>query len=185
MNPSRTHQHATRCSVLALHRIPPWRSGQDRLVRSCHLFQVSSRASDSKPGSAVHRTLIESAVISVVIASPFGGAAITGSRHRWQGAFNFRLSSENDFPIFVLRRRRRKALGKHSICRTRNKNAFTGSYAKRFRPSDPPETLTCPCGASLRTPSHLIRECPRHYQARVNAGIQSHMRTLTLEQLHY
>jgi hypothetical protein len=63
-------------------------------------------------------------------------------------------------------------------------HAFTGSYAKRFRPSDPIETLACTCGVPLRTPSHLIRECPQHYQARINAGIHSHMRTLTLEQLH-
>jgi hypothetical protein len=63
-------------------------------------------------------------------------------------------------------------------------HAFTGSYAKRFRPSDPVETTACICGATLRTPTHLIRECLRHYQVRVNAGIQSHMRMLTLEQLH-
>jgi hypothetical protein len=63
-------------------------------------------------------------------------------------------------------------------------HAFTGSYAKRFRPADPPETLTCQCGAALRTPSHLIRECLHHYQARVNNGIHSHMHMLTLEQLH-
>jgi hypothetical protein len=63
-------------------------------------------------------------------------------------------------------------------------HAFTGSYAKRFRPSDPIETTACKCGAPIRTPSHLIRECPHHYQARINAGIHSHMRTLTLEQLH-
>jgi hypothetical protein len=63
-------------------------------------------------------------------------------------------------------------------------HAFTGSYAKRFRPSDPVETTACTCRAILRTPSHLIRECPRHYQVRVNTGIQSHMCTLTLEQLH-
>ena len=25
-------------------------------------------------------------------------------------------------------------------------HAFTGSYAARFRPADPPESLTCPCG---------------------------------------
>jgi hypothetical protein len=63
-------------------------------------------------------------------------------------------------------------------------HAFTGSYAQRFRPSDPPETLACPCGVSLRTPTHLIRECPRLLQPRINQGIHSHMRTLTLAQLH-
>jgi hypothetical protein len=40
-------------------------------------------------------------------------------------------------------------------------HAFTGTYARRFRPADPPETTTCPCGARTRSPSHLIRECPR------------------------
>jgi hypothetical protein len=38
-------------------------------------------------------------------------------------------------------------------------HAFTGSYAKRFRPSDPPETLTCPCGAPLRM-SRICRDPP-------------------------
>jgi hypothetical protein len=63
-------------------------------------------------------------------------------------------------------------------------HAFTGSYAQRFRPSDPHESLTCPCGALLRSLSHLIRECPRLYQPRVNQAIHSHTRTLTLAQLH-
>ena len=50
-------------------------------------------------------------------------------------------------------------------------HAFTGSYAQRFRPLDPPETLGCPCGAPLRTPGHVIRECPLFYQTRVNRAI--------------
>jgi hypothetical protein len=63
-------------------------------------------------------------------------------------------------------------------------HAFTGSYTQRFQPADPPESLACKCGASLRTPSHLIRECPHLLQPRINHGIHSHMRTLTLAQLH-
>jgi hypothetical protein len=42
-------------------------------------------------------------------------------------------------------------------------HAFTGSYAKRFRPSDPPESLRCPCGYHLRNPDHLIQHCWFHY----------------------
>jgi hypothetical protein len=43
-------------------------------------------------------------------------------------------------------------------------HTFTGSYAARFCPSDPPETLLCPCGAPLRTPQHLTLECRRFFQ---------------------
>jgi hypothetical protein len=63
-------------------------------------------------------------------------------------------------------------------------HAFTGTYARRFRPADPPETTTCPCGAYTRSPSHLILECPRLLQHRINAGIHTHHRTLTLKKLH-
>jgi hypothetical protein len=35
-------------------------------------------------------------------------------------------------------------------------HAFTGSYAKYFRPADPPESLRCPCGFHLCNPNHLI-----------------------------
>jgi hypothetical protein len=63
-------------------------------------------------------------------------------------------------------------------------HAFTGSYARRFRPADPPETTACPCGAHTRSPSHLIRDCPRLLQQRINAGLLSHNRTFTLEKLH-
>jgi hypothetical protein len=63
-------------------------------------------------------------------------------------------------------------------------HAFTGSYTKRFRPADPPETTTCPCRAQNRTPTHLIRECPRLLQHRINAGIHTHNHMLTLEKLH-
>ena len=62
-------------------------------------------------------------------------------------------------------------------------HAFTGTYAKRFRPSDPPETLLCTCGNVLRSPSHIITACPRHYQDRVNASIHSFNGTLPLRSL--
>ena len=35
-------------------------------------------------------------------------------------------------------------------------HAFTGSYAKRFRPSDPPESHACQCGFHMRDPNHFI-----------------------------
>ena len=62
-------------------------------------------------------------------------------------------------------------------------HAFTGTYAKRFRLSDPPESLLCTCGTVLRSPSHIITTCPLHYQHRVNAGIHSFNGTLTLRNL--
>ena len=62
-------------------------------------------------------------------------------------------------------------------------HAFTGMDAKRFRPSDPPETLLCTCGNVLRSPSHIITACPLHYQDRVNAGIHSINGTLPLRTL--
>jgi hypothetical protein len=63
-------------------------------------------------------------------------------------------------------------------------HAFMGTYARRFRPADPPETTTCPCGVNTRSPSHLICECPRLLQQHINAGIHSHHHTLTLKKLH-
>jgi hypothetical protein len=36
-------------------------------------------------------------------------------------------------------------------------HAFTGSYARRFHPLDPPDFLQCPCGFHLRSPNHIIR----------------------------
>ena len=50
-------------------------------------------------------------------------------------------------------------------------HAFTGSYAKRFRLADPPETLTCNCGHPLRTPRHVLLDCPLLSQSRINVGI--------------
>ena len=57
-------------------------------------------------------------------------------------------------------------------------HAFTGSYAKRFRKADPPETLTCPCGHLLRDPTHLTLTCPHFAQTRRDLGITSHYRSL-------
>jgi hypothetical protein len=63
-------------------------------------------------------------------------------------------------------------------------HTFTRTYARRFRPADPPETTTCPCGAITRSPSHLIHECLHLLQHCINAGIHTHNRMLTLEKLH-
>ena len=62
-------------------------------------------------------------------------------------------------------------------------HAFTGSYTKRFRPSDPPESLTCKCRAILRDPNHILRHCPIFHTQRVNAAIHASFRTLSLRQL--
>ena len=62
-------------------------------------------------------------------------------------------------------------------------HAFMGTYAKHFRPSDPPESLLCTCGSVLRSPSHIIIACPLHYQHRVNSGIHSFNGTLPLRTL--
>jgi hypothetical protein len=47
-------------------------------------------------------------------------------------------------------------------------HAFTGSYAKHFRPNDTPKSLRCPCGYHLRNPDHLIRHCRFHYLPRLS-----------------
>ena len=62
-------------------------------------------------------------------------------------------------------------------------HAFTASYTIRFRPSDPPESLSCTCGNVLRTPYHIITSCPLHFRDRVNAGIHNHNGTLSLRTL--
>ncbi|KAH8983117.1 hypothetical protein EDB92DRAFT_1951851 [Lactarius akahatsu] len=36
-------------------------------------------------------------------------------------------------------------------------HAFTGTYARRFRPSDPPETTSCPCGDATRSAEHVLQ----------------------------
>ena len=62
-------------------------------------------------------------------------------------------------------------------------HAFTGSYATRFRPSDPPETLRCPCSSRTRDPSHIILDCPLFQEARALTKIATSSHTLTLRQL--
>jgi hypothetical protein len=63
-------------------------------------------------------------------------------------------------------------------------HAFTGSYAQHFRPADPPKSLTCPCGAPLRTPQHITRECPLFYQIRVNHAIHTYGHTIAYSTLY-
>ena len=62
-------------------------------------------------------------------------------------------------------------------------HAFTGSYARRFRPSDPPEKNLCVCSPVLRDPRHLLTKCPLFHQQRVDAVIITDHRTLSLKQL--
>ncbi|KAI9443597.1 hypothetical protein H4582DRAFT_1926001, partial [Lactarius indigo] len=52
-------------------------------------------------------------------------------------------------------------------------HAFTGTYVVRFRTNDPPENISCPCGAPLRSPEHLIHRCPRFLTSRISAGVLS------------
>ena len=59
-------------------------------------------------------------------------------------------------------------------------HAFTGSYTTCFRPSDPPETLWCPCGSHTRDPSHIILDCPLFTEARLSTSIVTHSQSLTL-----
>jgi hypothetical protein len=62
-------------------------------------------------------------------------------------------------------------------------HAFIGSYAKWFRPLDPPSSLRCPCGHPLCNPHHIIRDCRLFYLKRVGHQIISHSRTLPLKTL--
>ena len=62
-------------------------------------------------------------------------------------------------------------------------HAFTGSYAARFRPSDPPETLQCPCSSRSRDPSHIILDCPLFDETRTLTRIVTTSHSLTLRQL--
>ena len=62
-------------------------------------------------------------------------------------------------------------------------HAFTGSYAARFRPSDPPETLLCPCGSRTRDPSHIVLDCPLFHETRALTKIVTPSHSLTLRQL--
>ena len=62
-------------------------------------------------------------------------------------------------------------------------HAFTGSYVARFRPSDPPDTLRCPCGSPTCDPSHIILDCPLFHEARTLTKIITPSHSLTLRQL--
>jgi hypothetical protein len=62
-------------------------------------------------------------------------------------------------------------------------HAFTGSYAKKFRPLDPPHSLCCPCGHPLHNPHHMIRDCRLFYLQRVGHKITTNGRTLSLKTL--
>ncbi|KAH9010109.1 hypothetical protein EDB84DRAFT_1516786 [Lactarius hengduanensis] len=62
-------------------------------------------------------------------------------------------------------------------------HAFTGSYAARFRPRDPPNAITCPCGWGLRDPPHLILSCPRYFNNRIDSGVSGQYWPLTYKQL--
>jgi hypothetical protein len=62
-------------------------------------------------------------------------------------------------------------------------HAFMGSYTKRFRPADPPESLWCPCGYHLRNPDHLIRHCRHHYLHRLSCLIITRSLILSLKTL--
>jgi hypothetical protein len=62
-------------------------------------------------------------------------------------------------------------------------HAFTGSYTRRFRPSDPPASMRCPCRHPLHNPHHLIRDCRLFYLQRVGHRLIDHGRTLPLKTL--
>ena len=62
-------------------------------------------------------------------------------------------------------------------------HAFTGSYARRFRPADPPETHLYICSLVLWDPNHLLRSCPLFHQQRVDSVIVTDHHTLPLRQL--
>jgi hypothetical protein len=62
-------------------------------------------------------------------------------------------------------------------------HTFTGSYARRFRPNDPPSSLRCPCGFHLRNPDHLIRHCRFYYLHRLSNQIISRGLILSLKTL--
>jgi hypothetical protein len=62
-------------------------------------------------------------------------------------------------------------------------HSFTGSYASRFRPLDPPSSLCCPCGHPMHSPHHLIRDCRLFYLKRIGHRLIDHSRTLSLKTL--
>ena len=62
-------------------------------------------------------------------------------------------------------------------------HAFTGTYASCFRPSDPPETMRCPCGEPTRSPTHIILECSLFAEDRAKSKITTPSHTLSLRNL--
>ena len=52
-------------------------------------------------------------------------------------------------------------------------HAFTVTYATCFHPSDPPESMRCPCGKPTRSPTHIILECPLFAEDRANSLLVS------------
>ncbi|KAH9162694.1 hypothetical protein EDB89DRAFT_2024606 [Lactarius sanguifluus] len=58
-----------------------------------------------------------------------------------------------------------------TIMQVATDHAFTGTYVQRFRTNDPPENISCPCGAEVRDSIHVVLECPRYVQARIDSGI--------------
>ncbi|KAH9158462.1 hypothetical protein EDB89DRAFT_1917717 [Lactarius sanguifluus] len=62
-------------------------------------------------------------------------------------------------------------------------HTFTGSYTQRFRPNDPPNSVTCPCGWGLRDPPHLISSCPRYFHHRIDSGVLGQYFPLSYKQL--
>ena len=62
-------------------------------------------------------------------------------------------------------------------------HVFTGTYAARFRPADPPESMRCPCGNNSRSPTHIIIECPLFAEARAASKITTPSHTLSMRDL--
>ncbi|KAH9158770.1 hypothetical protein EDB89DRAFT_1867547 [Lactarius sanguifluus] len=52
-------------------------------------------------------------------------------------------------------------------------HAFTGTYARRFRPADPPSSHGCPCGEPTRLAEHILLHCPWFVQPRISYAILS------------
>ncbi|KAH9169550.1 hypothetical protein EDB89DRAFT_1854301 [Lactarius sanguifluus] len=52
-------------------------------------------------------------------------------------------------------------------------HAFTGTYAQWFRPSNPPESGSCPCGAGTCSAEHIILHCPQFVQPQISFAIIS------------
>ncbi|KAH9160838.1 hypothetical protein EDB89DRAFT_1862154 [Lactarius sanguifluus] len=52
-------------------------------------------------------------------------------------------------------------------------HAFTGTYARRFRPADPPSSHGCPCGEPTRSAKHILLHCLRFVQPRISFAILS------------